>query len=143
MGTKIKKPGQPRPRIKGGTLTDIHTVPGLGSLTDLREELDTYWDVLLGHDEPPVEHGVHTMQEVATAYYARAKYIHGCIREAELEGEVTKGSTMYGFRTGMLRDFIEAASKVADLGSRRVTVAQLRHDMKLDAEDLDMDIDEE
>jgi RNAse (barnase) inhibitor barstar len=136
---KIKRPGSKRPRIKGGRLTDIQVPESMRELDQYRAEIDEYWDVLLGRVDPPIDKGVHTLQEVATVYYARAKEIHAIIKDGEAEGYIIKNSAEYKFRTGKLRDFIEVASKAADLGSRRVTVAQLAAEMKLDAADLDME----
>jgi hypothetical protein len=87
-------------------------------------------DVLMGHVDAPIDVGVMTLMEVADAYYARAKEIEQLILRAEAEGQVTKGSRTYRFRTGELRSFIEMASHAADLGSRRVTVAKLEYDMQ-------------
>ena len=51
------------------------------------------------------------------------------IQEAEREGFVAKGDAIYHFRTGELRTFMEMAKRAAELGSRRLTEAQLNFEM--------------
>ena len=63
-----------------------HGVPTVG---EMRDEIDEYTQVLLGHEE----------------------------------------ARQYRFRTGELRTFCEMAAKAIELGSRRVTVAQLEADL--------------
>lgn len=92
----------------------------------MKAELQEYTDVLLGRKSAPVDSGVSTLMEVAEAYHARAREMEMQIRQAEIEGLVLKGSRHYHFRTGPLRSFIELSSKSIDLGSRRITMEQLR-----------------
>lgn len=99
----------------------------------MREELQEMWDVLLGRNEPPITRGVLTLMEVAEAYYARAAEMTAHIQQQEAEGIVAKGTSLYKFRTGELRTFMEAAKSAADLGSRRVTFARLEFDMETEA----------
>lgn len=112
---------------------DVIIVPvgkGLPDLSRLRRELRDMVNVLMGREEPPINAGVLTLQEVATAYYCRAKEIEMRLHKAEAEGTVMRGSAHYKFRTGELRDFIELSNRAADLGSRRVTAAQLELEMR-------------
>lgn len=86
-------------------------------------------DVLTGNAEPPINpRRIEALMEVADAYFARASEITMLIQTAERTGRVTRGSAFYKFRTGELRTFMEMAKRATELGSRRVTVAQLRFD---------------
>lgn len=86
----------------------------------LRDELEGYWDVLLGRAESPIA-GVHALQEVADQFYARASEMTALIQRGEADGVFQKGSDYTKFRTGELRTFREMAARAADLGSRRLT----------------------
>lgn len=97
---------------------------------EIRQELDEYTDVLLGRVDPPHDNGVLTLMETANAYLSRALEITMLIQRAESMGGVTKGSGYYRLRTGELRTFVELAKGAVDLGSRRMTQAQLEHDMR-------------
>jgi hypothetical protein len=111
------------------SLRPFHLLPG-GTLQQWYDELDDMREVLLGHIQPPIANGILTMMEVADAYYGRAKEIEQVILRAEAEGQVTKGSRTYRFRTGELRSFIEMAARAAELGSRRLTAAKLEYEMR-------------
>jgi hypothetical protein len=52
------------------------------------------------------------------------------IQRAESDGQVLKGSKYYKLRTGELRTFVELSSKAIELGSRRVTWAQMEYSME-------------
>lgn len=95
------------------------------SLAEWRAELDSYRDILLGRQMPPIDRGAHTLQEVSDAYFARAKEIEQIIMRSETDGQVTKGSKTYHFRTGELRSFIELSKAASELGSRRVTYLKM------------------
>jgi len=88
---------------------------------DVFDELEGYIQVLLGHADPPVDSPYLALQEVATAYLSRAYEISILINRGETEGRIKRGSTYYLLRTRSLRDFIEMARKLADLGSRRLS----------------------
>jgi hypothetical protein len=103
---------------------------GLPRLAHLRAEIDSYLTVLLGRAEPPVDAEDMTLMEYANAVYSRAVEINILLQRAEADGEVVKASALYKFRTGELRSFIELASKAIDLGSRRVTAANVRYDAR-------------
>lgn len=77
-----------------------------------------------------MRNGILTMMEVANAYYSRSLEIIELIQRGETEGYVAKGSHMYKLRTGELRTFADLAKSAIDLGSRRVTNAQLLVEMK-------------
>lgn len=85
-------------------------------------------EVLMGHQPPPIDNGVMTLMEVASAYLARAYMIQAGIHELETDGQVTRGDLLYRIRTGELRDFIELARGAVELGSRRVTAAKMEYD---------------
>ena len=89
------------------------------------DELWSMTDVLLGRDEPPIDIGVGTLMEVAEVYHARASEMEMQIQELEREGKVMKGDELYKLRTGQLRTFTEMTKKTIDLGSRRVTLANM------------------
>ena len=91
----------------------------------MQNELLDMTDVLLGRVEPPIQRGVMSLMEVADAYYARASELTMLIQAGEREGTVVRGTNYYKFRTGELRTFMDMAKRAADLGSRRVTYAQL------------------
>ena len=129
-------------KIKTASPTHVHfsqkliEVPvghGLPSVEELKAELDGYWDVLLGREEPPIMSPYLSLAEVATAYFARALEISYLIHCAEREGEVKRGSEYYKFRTGEVRDFVDMAKRVSELGSRRLTQEQLLTEQRLDA----------
>lgn len=120
----------------GVALRSMTLEEGLGDVQTLSEELAGYTDVLLGRKDPPVDQGLLTLMEVADAYYARAKEIEMRILAEERNGGAFKGSPMYRFRTGELRSFIELSRRAADLGSRRLTDAQLSYKLQHDSADL-------
>ena len=82
----------------------------------------------MGRVEPPIDTGPLSLMEYANAVYSRAVEITILLQRAEADGHVTKGSKLYRFRTGELRNFVELASKAIDLGSRRITVARMNYD---------------
>lgn len=98
------------------------------NIPQMSEELSNYTDVLLGRDEPPIDAGIMTLAEVANAYYARAREMEMEILDGERVGAILKNSGAYKFRTGKLRSFIEMSRNCYELGSRRVSAAQLEHD---------------
>lgn len=98
---------------------------GLGKVADLSEEIKGYTNVLLGRVDPPMDAGVATLMECADAYYARACEIDILIHEGEREFEIGKGDPLYKFRTGELRSFLELTKRAQEMGSRRITLAQL------------------
>lgn len=101
-------------------------------IDDLVEEIDGYWEVLLGNEKPPYDKGVMTLMEYAQDVYARSMYIQYQILQLERDGAVEKNSPLYKFRTGELRTFIEVAKSSSDLGSRRITFAKMEHEQIMD-----------
>lgn len=97
----------------------------MGKVADLSEEIKGYTNVLLGRVDPPMDAGVATLMECADAYYARACEIDILIHEGEREFEIGKGDPLYKFRTGELRSFLELTKRAQEMGSRRITLAQL------------------
>lgn len=108
-----------------GRLRAVPLGEGVPALTTMQAELQDMTDVLLGREQPPIDAGHLTLYEVADAYYARAAELTMLLQRAEREGQVTKGSAHYHFRTGELRTFLELAKRAADLGSRRITYESL------------------
>src|SRR6185312_9055946 len=125
------------PRFVGGHFTNsVRDVPlklGLPPVEDLHEELCEYVDILLGRVEPPINHGVATLMEVANAYFSRACEIDMLIHEGERSGSIIRNSSYYKFRTGELRSFLDLAKRCFDMGSRLITVEQLRLSERLDS----------
>jgi hypothetical protein len=66
--------------------------------------------------------------EYSSVVLGRALEIQSLIHKGELDGQITRASTFYKYRTGELRDFIELAKNAFDMGSRRVSVARLEMD---------------
>lgn len=128
-------PQNPLPAAQ--TVRDIQVGAGLPDVDVLSKEIKGYWDVLMGRVPPPAEAGELTLMEIANVYLTRALEMSALIHEAEREGGVFKGSSYYRFRTGELRDFIEAAKRVQELGSRRLTQARLEFDMEAQEMGLD------
>jgi hypothetical protein len=71
-----------------------------------------------------------TMMEYANAVYSRAMELTILLQRAEADGVILKNSKYYRLRTGELRSFTELAAKCIELGSRRVTWAQLDYSMQ-------------
>jgi hypothetical protein len=117
--TRLRK----RPKLRV-----VHIGEGLPSIPDMMVEIDDMLAVLVGREEPPIQHGVLTLMEVADAYYARAMEMTMLLQRGEREGTITKGGAHYKFRTGELRTFCEIAKRAADLGSRRLTEETLHFD---------------
>lgn len=87
----------------------------------MKDEIALYVDMLLGRVDPPFDHGVMTLMELAEACHARAREMEMELLEKEHEGVILKNTMPYYFRVGKLRSFIELAKRTIDLGSRRVT----------------------
>jgi hypothetical protein len=119
------KKGAPPPR----KLRTFRLGAGLPDIKKLMAELDEMRDVLLGREEPPVT-GVLALMEVADAYYARSAEIEMLILRLERDpiSPISRSHPLYKFRTGELRSFKEMCSKAADLGSRRLTVENMRNE---------------
>lgn len=94
-------------------------------LVKVKAEILEMTEVILGRIEPPIDRGIMTLQEVAEAYYARAKEIEMHLLDLENEGAILRGSGPYKFRTGRLRSFIEMCDKAQATGSRRITYVEL------------------
>lgn len=132
MSVRIRRDAPTKAVQFGKTLTSVSVRLGLPPVGDLKDELLYYMDVLLGRAECPIESPYLAMQEVATAYHARACEIDMLIHEAEREGVVAKKSDLYQFRTGALRSFIDASGKMAALGSRRLEQEKLLYQARLE-----------
>jgi hypothetical protein len=138
------------PRATGRRLTVVEVPPGLPGIPALFDELTGYTAVLLGHAPCPLDQvGYLALMEYATVVFARGKEIEGQILRMEMtpvraDGDrpagdpingpfqVPKGTPYYRFRTGPLTSFLDAAKRMADLGSRRLTeqdvLARQRYD---------------
>lgn len=99
-------------------------------LDGLRAEIDEMRDVLMGRMPPPINVGVGTLMEVASAYFARALEIQQELQEKENDNIVARGDHLYKFRTGELRSFLDIAKNAVEMGSRRITMMSLEADMK-------------
>lgn len=100
----------------------------LKNLKQVQDELQEYVDVLFGRKPAPIDEGVDTLLEIATAYYSRAKEIEMKLHQLESNGVILKGSKHYKFRTGELRSCLELLKAQVELGSRRITVARLEQE---------------
>ena len=98
---------------------------GINDIESMRQEIQSYTDILLNRQPMPINIGINTLYEVAVAYFSRAKEIERNIKEMENKGLITKGSTLVKFRTGELKAFIDIAKEQTRLGSRRITVASM------------------
>lgn len=105
-----------------------HGLPPL--LDDCYKELTVYAEHLLtfvNDEHVPVEH-VLDLLEVASAYLARAYDIERRLYQREQVLNLPRGCPEQRFRTGALESFISQAKVLRDLGSRRLSAAQLIHD---------------
>lgn len=124
-----KKRGKPlAAKVGEKYLRDALVGAGIPNIDEIRNELDDYTDILMGREEPDQHYGFMSLMEVADAFYARAQELTMLIQRAEADGVVSKASPYYKLRTGELRTFAEMAKRAADLGSRRLSAAQLEHD---------------
>lgn len=98
---------------------------GLPSILDMRVELRDMTDILMGREDPPIRNGVMTLMEVANTCLARACELEALILEGELDGTIKPGSPYKKFRTGELRSYKELFKASNELGSRRLTKAQM------------------
>ncbi|NBO54941.1 MAG: hypothetical protein EBU84_10205 [Actinobacteria bacterium] len=138
MKRKVAQPSIPvrTQRFVTGSTTQnqslrlIKVNSGVPPISEIRDEIDEYTAVLLGRTPPPIDNGEMTLMEYANAVYSRAMELTILIQRAESDGSVLKSSKYYRLRTGELRSFTELAAKCIELGSRRVTWAQLDYSMQ-------------
>lgn len=127
-----------KPRHHNNKLSNITTVKlpqELGSVEELRMELDYMVDVLNGHDDSHgLELGELTLLELATAFYGRAMEIKMVLQRGEVTGEVLKNSAVAKFRTRELSAFEELCKEKIRLGRYRVSWAS--NDMEPDLADV-------
>jgi hypothetical protein len=116
----------------GQRLTTVAVRMGLDAVEILSDEIQDMTDILLARADAPIESPYLALQEVATAYYARAQEMDMQIHKLEREKLVHRGEGYYKFRTGELRAFLELAKKFAELGSRRLSQEQLLAQQRLD-----------
>lgn len=115
---------------KKPTIRSFRLGGGLPPAEDIWSELEQMRDVLLGHDDPPIDAGISTLMEVAEGYFSRACDIEQRILHAESEGSIPKGSQYHTLRTQALRSFKEMSKSAAELGSRRITAANQRYEQE-------------
>jgi len=116
----------------GQKVRDVPLKYGLPPVKELVAELAEYTDILLGRTPSPIDNGVATLMEISNAYFARACELDMLIHEGEREGDIFKGSDYYKFRTGELRSFLELTKRSFELGSRLITVEQMRMNERLE-----------
>lgn len=110
-------------RRKKPTIRSFKLGGGLPPPEDIWLELEQMRDVLLGHEDPPINVGISTLMEVAEGYYSRACDLEQRILEGEAMGSIPKGSAYHTLRTQAIRSFKEMTKSAAELGSRRITAA--------------------
>ena len=128
-GEQTSKPTMDR-QSRTGRLRAVQVGEGVPVIPVMQAELQDMTDVLLGRMDPPIDAGHLTLMEVADAYFARASELTMLLQAMERDGQVTRGSAHYKFRTGELRTFMEMAKRAADLGSRRLTEEALLWEMQ-------------
>lgn len=123
----VSKPGVYRGRVREFRLGE-----GLPTPAAIREEISQMRDVLMGRVDPPIEKGVITLMEVANGYFSRACEMEQLIYEAISEGRLAgPRKTKYNqLRTQEIRSFKELAKGATELGSRRITFENLRHEQE-------------
>lgn len=117
----------------GRRLTSVELPMGLPTYDKIIDELRGYCEVLLGHEDPPVESPYLSLMEVATAYHARACEIEMLIFTGEQNGTIRRGDPHYRLRTGQLEAFKSMTRKMCELGSRRLTQEDLLTRQRIDA----------
>jgi len=132
QGVRIRRMHPQRVRQFGTIVRDVPLKYGLPGVDELSKELKEYTDILLGRVPCPLDNGVATLMEISNAYFARACELDMLIHEGEREGDIEKGSSYYRFRTGELRSFLELTKRSFELGSRLVTVEQMRMNERLE-----------
>lgn len=68
--------------------------------------------------------------EYANAVYSRGMEITYLLQRMENDNIIPRGHHLYKFRTGELSTFTELAKRAGDLGSRRLTHAQMLLEMR-------------
>jgi hypothetical protein len=133
---RARRNGDDKPKVtmdrqsKTGRLRAVKVGEGVPPIPVMQAELQDMTDVLLGREDPPIDAGHLTLMEVADAFFARASELTMMLQAMERDGQITRGSAHYKFRTGELRTFLEMAKRAADLGSRRLTEEQLLWEMQ-------------
>jgi hypothetical protein len=120
------------PVATGGRLRAFDIPGGLPTVAEMREEVQDMLDVLAGRKAPPIDVGLHTMQEVADGYFARGAEWVVLIYDMEDEfDDLPKNNEYTKFRTRQLRQFLEVCKKASELGSRRLTAEQIRLEQEI------------
>lgn len=102
---------------------------GLPDLEECFDELTGYAVDLARYYDPDIPIGATLdLLEVASAYLARAFDIERQLYQREQTHSLPRGCPEQRFRTGALESFIAQAKVCRDLGSRRLSFAQLRYD---------------
>jgi hypothetical protein len=133
----------PRYKVVGGSgsaleanLRPVGVGLGLPEVEDLHLELQDMLDVLLDRVKLPIDYNNSmALMEIADVYYTRAQEIKFRIHALEREGKVRNGrgskDPYYTFRTGELEDFLEAAKRSIETGSRRLSALQYEFEKSL------------
>ena len=107
----------------------IHLGHGLPTLEECFDELTGYATDLARYYDPEIPFGnTNDLLEVASAYLARAYDLERLLHQREQVHKLPRGCPEQRFRTGALESFICQAKVLRDLGSRRLSFAQLRYD---------------
>lgn len=104
---------------------------GLPPLGECLDELTRYAEHLLTFLEQGEAAWINNrmdLLEVSSAYLARAYDIQRRLCQREQRENLGRGTPEQRFRTGALESFINQAKVCRDLGSRRLTHAQLTYE---------------
>ena len=113
----------------GQRLSEVDVPTGLSDYDTLFDEILDMLHIMQGKADSPVISPYLSLMEVATAYIARGFEIEMLILQLEHQGD----HSLQKFRTGPLRSFIDAARKMVDLGSRRLSQETLLSEMRRDS----------
>lgn len=105
---------------------------GVPSVDQCRQEIDGYYAVFMGRIDLTEINRTTDLLEFATAVLARLNEMELLILRAEndMQTGFNRGSQFNRFRTGELRAAQDTARKMVELGSRRLSYAQMIEGMR-------------
>lgn len=104
----------------------------LPTIEECRAEIDAYYAVFMGRVDLPEINKTTDLMEFATAVLSRLNEMEYLIERAENDHipGYNRGSQFQRFRTGELRAAQDTARKQLELGSRRLSYAQMIEGMR-------------